>query len=329
MQYPGLVDLQINGHRGVHFSASNLTLDQIRQATLELAAAGTVAYCPTIVTSPLENFQRNLALFAQAMRDPEISPHILGLHIEGPFISPLEGARGAHPPEHIRKPDIKLFQQLQEWSGNNIAILTVAPEVPGAIELIRHVSAAGVVVSMGHHLAEDEAMEAAVRAGATACTHLGNGLPNNIKRHQNPLWWLMACDDVWGMCITDGQHLPEDFIRVALRAKTLNKFAVVSDATDLAGMPPGNYQFQGHDVVLEPNGRIGFAGTPYLAGSSATMLQCMNNLAALNVLSEAELWQVGFDNPLKLLGRDPKAVAAKLPERKVQFKNGRFEVIGK
>ncbi len=328
MQYPGLIDLQINGHRGVHFSAPDLTLEKIRQATRELAAAGTVAYCPTVVTCAIETYRHNLPLFAQAIRDPEIGPHILGLHLEGPFISPLEGARGAHPPEHIRQPDFKLFQQFQEWSGNNIAILTVAPEVPGVNELIRQVAAAGVTVSMGHQLADDDALEAAVRAGARACTHLGNGLPNSINRHQNPLWWLLACDDVWGMCITDGHHLPEDFIRVALRAKTLRRFAVVSDATDLAGQSPGTYDFQGHAVVLEPNGRIGFAGTPYLAGSSATMLQCMNHLASLNVLSEAELWQVGFDNPLQLLGRDPRAFAARLPERKVWFRNGRFETVG-
>ena len=327
MQYPGLIDLQINGHRGVHFSAPDLTLEKIRQATRELAAAGTVAYCPTVVTSPLENYRHNLPLFAQAMRDPEIGPHILGLHLEGPFISSLEGARGAHPPEHIRQPDFQLFQQFLEWSGNNIAILTVAPETKGAADLIRQVSAAGVTVSMGHHLADDDALAAAVQAGARACTHLGNGLPNTINRHQNPLWWLLACDDVWGMCITDGHHLPEDFIRVALRAKTLRRFIVVSDATDLAGQPPGAYDFQGHQVVLEPNGRIGFAGTPYLAGSSATMLQCMNHLASLQALSEPELWQVGFANPLQLIGRDPQALAAKLTDSRVRFRGGRFEIL--
>ncbi len=328
MHYSGLIDLQVNGHRGVHFSSPDLTLDQIRQATRELAAAGTAAYCPTIVTSPMEVYRRNLPLFAQAMRDPELEPHILGLHIEGPFVSPLEGARGAHPPEHIRKPDLKLFDQFMAWAEGHIAILTLAPEVEGAPGLIKHAAGAGAVVSMGHHLADEASLKAAVKAGARACTHLGNGLPNSIHRHQNPLWWLLSCDDVWGMCITDGHHLPEPFIRVALRAKTLRRFAVVSDATDLAGQPPGNYNFQGHQVVLEPNGRIGFAGTPYLAGSSATMLQCMNHLASLNVLSESELWQVGFANPLQLLGRDPQAFAVRLPERKVQFRNGRFETVG-
>ncbi len=327
MSYSGWIDLQINGHRGVTFSDTSLTLAKIRQVTLELLEAGTVAYCPTIVTSTLEVYQQNLPLFAEAIRDPEIGPHILGLHLEGPFISPQEGARGVHPLEHIREPDFELFKQLLEWSENNISLLTVAPNVPGLPEFVSRVAKTGITVSLGHHQANDDDLEAAVKAGAKAATHLGNGLPAEIKRHDNPLWWLLACDDICGMFITDGHHLPEDFIRVALRAKTLERFVVVSDATDLAGMPPGIYDFQGKEVSLDEDGKISYVGTPYLAGSSATMLQCMNHLASFNVLSEDELWQAGFTNPLKLIGKDADKVAAKLSDVKVRFENGRFVLI--
>ncbi|MCG2661788.1 MAG: N-acetylglucosamine-6-phosphate deacetylase [Kiritimatiellae bacterium] len=299
----GFIDLQLNGFKGINFSAPDLTLDQVRMATRELVKAGTVAYCPTVVTNSLDNFKHSLPILASAMRDKELKPHLLGIHMEGPFISPIEGARGAHPPEHIIKPDVDTFKRFQEWAEGNVVLLTLAPETEGAIPLIKYASKTGIKVSMGHHFANDDIMERAVKAGATASTHLGNGMPNMINRHQNSIWWQLSCDDIYGMFITDGHHLPPDFIKVALRSKTTEKFIVVSDSVDIAGLPAGQYKFLGKKTVLSPNGRISFGNTPYLAGSSANMVQCMNYLASLNLLTEKELWQVGFDNPLKYLGK--------------------------
>lgn len=318
----GFIDIQLNGFKGISFSAPDLTLDQVRMATRELAKAGTAAYCPTVVTSSLDNFKHSLQVLAAAMRDPELKAHLLGIHMEGPFISPVEGARGAHPPEHIIKPDVDTFKHFQEWAEGNVILLTLAPEVAGAMALIRYASENGTVVSIGHHLAEDDTMAAAVQAGARVCTHLGNGMPNMINRHQNPLWWQLGCDDLTGIFITDSHHLPADFIKVALRAKTVRRFVVVSDAAHLAGLPPGDYEFQGNKAVLAPNGRIGFKDTPYLAGSSATMLQCMNYLASLKLLSETDLWKVGYDNPLRLFGRRLNRHPADAPV--VVFHNNQF-----
>ncbi|MCX6993305.1 MAG: N-acetylglucosamine-6-phosphate deacetylase [Kiritimatiellaeota bacterium] len=322
MKHPGFVDIQQNGYIGVNFSSMDLTLEKVRAVTRYLAKAGTTAYCPTVCTGPMDMYCRNLPILAAAMRDKELKPHLLGIHMEGPFISPIEGARGAHPPEHIIKPDVETFKRFQEWAEGRIVLLTLAPEVEGALPLISYASTNGTVVSFGHHLADDNVMEAAVQAGARLCTHLGNGMPNMINRHQNPLWWQLACDDLSSIFITDGHHLPADFIKVALRAKTIKRFIVVSDATDVGGLKPGVYHFQDHEVVLEPSGRIGFKDTPYLAGSSATMLQCMNFLASLNLLTEKELWTVGHDNPLRLLGRRLNRQPADTPS--VVFKNNRF-----
>ncbi|MFA5043567.1 MAG: N-acetylglucosamine-6-phosphate deacetylase [Kiritimatiellia bacterium] len=318
----GFIDIQINGFKGVNFSSSDLTLDQVRMATRELVKAGTTAYCPTVITSSAADYKHTLPIIAAAMRDKELKPHLLGIHMEGPFISPLEGARGAHPPEHIAKPDVSAFKRFQEWAEGKIVLLTLAPEIEGALGLVRYASENGTVVAMGHHLAGNAVMEEAVRAGARACTHLGNGLPNMINRHQNPLWRQLACDDLTGSFVTDGHHLPADFIKVALRAKTAKRFVVVSDAAHLAGLPAGDYDFNGHAAVLAPNGRIAFKGTPYLAGSSATMLQCMNHLASLNLLSEADLWKVGCVNPLRLIGHRPGRPPSGAPT--VVFKNNRF-----
>lgn len=323
MKHQGFIDLQLNGYKNIDFSSPQLTLDQVRTATRELVKAGTLAYCPTLVTGPMDHYRHALSVFADAMRDPELASHLLGIHLEGPFISPLEGARGAHPPEHIVPPSIAAYDKFQEWAEGHIAILTLAPEIEGALPLIRHAVKHGTLISVGHHLADDTVLEQAVAAGARACTHLGNGMPNLINRHQNPLWWELACDDLTGMFITDGHHLPADFIKVALRAKTLDRFIVVSDASHLAGLLPGTYEFHGVKVVLAPSGRIGFADTPYLAGASATMFQCMNHLASLRLLSEAELWRVGFKNPLRWLGRKPDALAA-IADPTVTFNDGQF-----
>lgn len=326
MTQKGFIDLQINGYKGVDFSSEDLTLDCIRMATREIAETGTVAYCPTVVTSDIKAVERNLRLFREAMNDKELGGHLLGLHLEGPFISPEEGARGAHPLRFIRKPDIELYKKFQEWSGGHVKILTLAPEVEGALPLIEYASKSGTVVSLGHHMADSDTIEKAVKAGARASTHLGNGMPAMMNRHRNPLWSQLACDELIGMFIADGHHLPADFVKVALRAKTLKRFIVVSDAVHLAGLPPGKYDFFGASVALAANGRISFADTPYLAGSSATMSQCMNWLASLGLLGERELRQVGFDNPLELLGVSPADVA-KLDGAVVAFRGGQFEVV--
>jgi N-acetylglucosamine-6-phosphate deacetylase len=321
----GFVDLQINGYKGICFHNAELTIEQIYQATHELVQAGTIAYCPTVCTDDLKVYEHCLKTLANAMQDKNLVQHILGLHLEGPFISPMEGARGAHPPKYIREPSLELLKRFQDWAEGNIVLLTLAPEVKGAIPLIEYCRKNGMKVSMGHHFADDNIMEKAVKAGVSACTHLGNGMPNMINRHKNPLWWQLACDDIYGMFITDGHHLPPDLIKVALRAKTASKSIVVSDAVHLAGLPPGTYDFVGAKVVLAPSGRISFADTPYLAGSSANMLQCMNYLASLKLLTEKELWQIGRDNPMKFMGKNP-ALMNKIAGAKVEFKGNKFSL---
>ena len=133
----GFVDIQNNGWMGTGFSEQGLTLKRVKEITLELIARGTIAFCPTMVTTKKEICRENLGVIAQAMKDPEIGAHLLGIHLEGPFISPLPGAVGAHPKDHVLEPDINTFNQFQEWAQGNIKIITVAPEQPGCLELIR------------------------------------------------------------------------------------------------------------------------------------------------------------------------------------------------
>lgn len=304
---PGFIDLQVNGWMGTDFGAPGLTVDDVRRATRELVARGTAAFCPTVMTTRLEVYEQNLPVLAEAMRDPNLGGRILGVHLEGPFISPEPGAVGAHAADCVLDPDTAVLDRLLDWTQGRVSILTVAPERPGCEALIRHATSSGIVVSMGHHLASDEQLAQAVRAGATLCTHVGNGLPNHIHRHNNPLWWLLATDDVSGLFITDGHHLPADLIKVALRAKTVDRFIVTSDASPLGGLPPGRYRTStGLPVIMTEDGTIYSEESRSLACSSATMSQCMEHLASLDLLTEEELCRVGFENPLRALGMKPE-----------------------
>jgi len=305
----GFVDLQVNGFLGVDFTDAGLTVGQVRFVTDELARRGTIAYCLTITACPDNVYRENLGVIAAAMREPDLTGRVLGIHLEGPYLSPEPGARGAHIESLLRQPSVEEFERFQEWADGKIAILTLAPELPGAEELIRYASTQGVVVSIGHTNADDDSLTRAVEAGARLSTHLGNGIADQLHRHRNPIWWQLACDDLTACFITDGHHLPPAFIKSAIRAKGVERTIVVSDCAAIAGLPPGEYHRRGRDLVIDESGRISRAGTSYLAGSSATMADCMNHLASLGVLSEEELWQVGFMNPLRVLGIEPGDLA--------------------
>ena len=318
----GFVDLQVNGFLGFDFSSPQLTMDDIRAVTRGLVERGTGAYCPTVITSPEETYRRNLPLLAAAMREPDMRGRLLGIHLEGPFISPQDGARGAHAREHVRKPDVGFFDELQRLAEGNVVLLTVAPEVEGALDLIRHVVSRRprVSVGIGHSLASRKHIAAAVEAGARFSTHLGNGIPSSINRHDNPVWPQMAEDRLSAFLITDGHHLPDDFIKVALRAKGVSRCIVTSDSASVGGLPAGEYESLGQKVVLEPSGKLRCADSEYLAGSSACMLQCMNRVASLGVLKPKELARIGRGNPLELIGAGgskslPKTPVVKLDGR--------------
>lgn len=326
MTRQGLIDLQVNGYLGISFTEPGLTVNDVRKVTFDLLARGTLAYCPTVVTGPEADYERNFAVIAEAMADPEIGPHLLGIHLEGPFISTQPGAYGAHQPQYIQAPSVETFARFQRWAKGRIAILTLAPEREGAEALIRAAADQGVIVSIGHHLADEAAMHMAVRAGVRFLTHVANGIPNEIPRHHNPIWLSLAEDALVGGFITDGHHLPPALIKVALRAKTPARFIVTSDVAPLGGMPPGTYTSFGKPMVVEACGRIASPASQSLGGSYATQLDCLNYLAALELLDEAGLWQVGYDNPLALLGRDPAAFAG-VPGPGVTFADGRFRLL--
>lgn len=298
----GFVDLQVNGFLGVDFSSPELTEDDFVRACRALLAQGTAAFLPTVITSPLDTYARNLPLMAGVMAREEFQGRLLGFHLEGPFISRMPGAVGAHNPAYVRDPDVALLEQLLDWAGGYVRLLTLAAELPGADDLARCAVERGIAVSIGHSLFTTADLDRMADAGATALTHLGNGLPNLLPRHDNPLWVGLAHDAYTAMLITDGHHLPAPVIKTAARAKGADRFIVVSDASPVAGLPPGRYCFLDNDAILEPSGRFHNPEKQCLVGSSATMEQCMAHLVSMELFNEVELQRVGWGNPLRLIG---------------------------
>jgi N-acetylglucosamine-6-phosphate deacetylase len=237
---------------------------------------------------------------------------IPGFHVEGPFISAEDGARGAHNPHWVMKPDPAFLDKLFEWSGESIKLLTIAAEVDGARKLCSRAVDLGITVSLGHQMAAEADLQNLVRAGARALTHLGNGLPKLLPRHQNPLWAGMANDDLVGMIIPDGHHLPPSILKAIIRTKGVSNLVAVSDASPVSGLPPGRYHTLGNDAVLEESGYLYNPDTGYLVGSSATMIDCMKYLHSLNLLDVEELVKLGFDNPLQLIDMDPATIRRNL-----------------
>jgi N-acetylglucosamine-6-phosphate deacetylase len=313
---PGLIDLQVNGYKGVDFSGDKLTEEDFGRACRELLDAGTTAFLPTLITSPTEVYEHNLPVIARVLEREEFRGRVLGIHLEGPFLSIKDGARGAHSAAWVRKPDVAYLQQLLDLARGTVRLITIAADQDGADELSRYASSHGVAVALGHHLANEQDLEKLVKVGAKALTHLGNGIPALLDRHRNPVWAGLANDDLAATIIADGHHLPPSLLKTILRAKGPGRCIVISDASPLAGLPPGEYWSMGAQVRLREDGKLFNPETGYMAGSSATILACANHLAGLGLAGLNELGQMFFYNPLRLIGISPKQIQT---QRRVFF----------
>ena len=289
---------------GINFSNPGLKIDDIRKVSKLLWERGVAAYCPTIITSPLETYTHNLPLIAAAAGEQGEGAKVLGVHLEGPFINPESGPRGIHQAAYIRPPSRDMYQRLSDLSRNTLTIFTIAPDQPGALDLIDHISSnSPVVVSLGHHLASHDLIENAVDAGAKAATHVGNGLPTLIHRHENPLWTILSDDRLYSFLITDGFHLPPPLIKVALKTKPSDKLILTSDLMHLGGLEPGPYRIGDLPIVLEKNGKLHREGSSQLAGAALPIDACSAYLHDSLHVSREEIHMMTRTNPLKLIQR--------------------------
>ncbi len=299
MKNPGWVDLQVNGHHGVDFNSPELTEEQFIRAAEELQAAGTAVFLPTLITKPMELYRRNAAVIRRAVEKAHLEKVVPGLHLEGPFLSGR--GIGAHNPDWLQIPTPETIRELYDITGGFIKLLTMSAEAENLAEGIQAARELGIKVSVGHHMAGYAQVHAAADAGAEYLTHLGNGCPNLMGRHENPLLAGLAEDRLTAFIITDGHHLPGDLIKVILKAKGADKVIVTSDASDAAGMPPGPMEILGNHAILTPEGKLYNPEKQCLVAAACVMHRCMEFLDSLGVLTEEELLKVGRINPLKAL----------------------------
>jgi N-acetylglucosamine-6-phosphate deacetylase len=307
---PAFFDLQINGAMGVAFSDINLDESGIRKVLSVCKLHGIEAICPTIITNAHPVLIHGFNTLRKACEsDPVIARAMPCFHLEGPYISNEDGPRGAHQKQHVRNPIYDEFKEYQEASGNRIKLLTLAPELPGAIDFIWKMNLEGVVVAIGHTAASPMIIREAIAAGARLSTHLGNGSHAMWPRHENYFWEQLGCDSLSASIITDGHHLPEALIKTIVRVKPFEKQIITCDASGLAGLPPGKYSMWDQEIEILSSGKVVVPGTPFLAGSGSFTDDCVAHLISLGVVSRSQAIEMATNAPRRLL---------QLPEIKIE-----------
>lgn len=303
---PALIDIQVNGFAGFDLNTATVTSADVCAMVRALWRVGTGFLCPTVVTGSFDGICNSFRAIVEACKTDALVAHsVLGIHLEGPYISAEDGPRGAHPLEHVRNPDWDEFQRWQDIAEGQISMVTLAPEKKNAIPFIEKLVANGVVVALGHTNASADAIRAAIDAGAKLSTHLGNGAHALIRRHPNYIWEQLGADELWASLIVDGHHLPPSVAKSMMRAKTLDRCILVSDAVALAGMEPGIYQFAGKSVELTADRCVRLVGTEYLAGSAIELARGIENSVRFAGISLKEAVSLATLQPMRLL--DAKA----------------------
>ena len=264
MAIPGYVDLQVNGHGGVDLLTAK-SAEEIRKLSRSLYANGVIAFLPTLITGPKEQSLQALNLIEEVRKNPlPGEAQIIGTHLEGPFISPVKS--GMHPVEHIKVPDQTLIGEFLR--AGKISQVTIAPELPGAIELIKFLAASGIVVSLGHSNATAAQAHAGFDAGAKTVTHLWNAMKKRSESEPGLAQVALERDDVIIQLIIDEVHLDSELVIHSLK-QCPGRFIVTNDAVSAAGVGEGVFAFGEVEIKVENGRATGMDGT--LAGGVGTL----------------------------------------------------------
>lgn len=297
---PGWIDLQVNGFAGVDYNSAASSQEQIANSIRAQFATGVTRFFPTVITGSPEGMTAALRNLAAARESIAEGFAMEAFHLEGPYISPADGPRGAHPAQSVRPPDLAEFQRFQEAANGNIRLVTISPEWPEAPHFIERITEQGVVASIGHTKANSTQIADAVSAGATMSTHLGNGTDALLPKQPNYLWEQLAEDRLAASFIVDGFHLSPSFLNVALRAKGLERSLLVTDAVMPAGCPPGRYRLGEVEVELHSDGSVRLPGGSRLAGSALRMDRAIANVMQTAGLNLREGVTLATRNPARV-----------------------------
>ncbi|REG94486.1 N-acetylglucosamine-6-phosphate deacetylase [Algoriphagus antarcticus] len=300
---PGFTDIQVNGYGGIDYNEIQSDPMNLAEISRLLYKEGVTTHFPTIITNDPEQISQLILQIVSLRKSDEFSRmSIEGLHIEGPFISPIDGPRGAHPKEFVRAPDWSLVQKWQNESKGLIKMITLSPEWENTVPFIERCIDHGILVSIGHTNATHQQILDAVNAGASLSTHLGNGAHPILARHPNYIWSQLSQDELGASIIADGFHLPAEVIQVFQKVKKEN-LMLVSDSVSLSGMPAGDYTLHiGGEVTLTPEGKLHLKSNPsILAGSASNIRSGVSFLIKNKLAALTEAWEMASVRPEKLV----------------------------
>lgn len=320
---PGLVDLQVNGYAGFDFNSDpdSWTTEDFSRIRNSMRKRGVVAALPTIITDDVDQMLKRVSTYASLMEsNPDLASQFPGLHIEGPFISPNEGPRGAHPKSHCKLPAElpRFLEDLRQESGGRIFLFTLAPELKGTIELIKEATNANICVGIGHTDAGFDTISEAVRAGAQMSTHLGNGSHQLLHRHANYIQIQLAMDELFASFIADGHHIPFYALKNFIKAKGIERSILVTDAMSAAEMGAGTYKLGNEKVVVRDDLYVSIPGQQNLAGSALTLDRAIINVATNCNIPFEKAWHMASVRPASLIG------LKELPEITVEIEDHSF-----
>ena len=298
------VDLQVNGYMGVDFNADGLAPQRLEEACMRLRADGVAGVLATIITDAAPRMADRLSRIAQATRErPLVREVIWGLHVEGPFLNELPGYAGAHPVQHVRPADLDVMRQLLDAGEGLVRLVTLAPERDPGLKVTRHLAERGILVAAGHCDPTLDQLRAAIDAGLSLFTHLGNGCPMTLHRHDNIIQRALSLADRLTACfIADGVHVPYPALGNYLRLAGVERSIVVTDAISAAGLGPGRHTLGAQTVEIGEDLIAWAPGRAHFVGSTATMPRMVAGLRGQLGLSEGQIEQLVSHNPRRVLG---------------------------
>ncbi len=286
---PGFIDLQVNGAYGSDFSTDGRAVAEV---AARLPETGVTSFLPTIITSSFEAYPRLLSQVREASQNVR-GARPLGVHLEGPYLNPVR--KGAHNPAFLRAPNV---DEMSRWADDSVRIVTLAPELGGALDAIRMLRGKGIVVSAGHSNATFEEAMAGFEAGITWGTHLFNAMSALGHREPGLPGALLSSSIPCGL-IADGIHVHPAMVGLAYRTKGASGITLITDAMEAMGMPPGCYRLSDRQVIVDATSARLEDGT--LAGSILKLDQAARNMIEFTGCSPAEALMMASATPARVL----------------------------
>jgi N-acetylglucosamine-6-phosphate deacetylase len=300
----GPLDLQVNGYGGVDFNKDDLTADELRRACERARADGIGMFLATVITEDVPRMAARLANLAKHRERDDLAREMIpGFHIEGPYLNETPGYKGAHPADAMHPADVDEMKRLLDAAGGLTRVVTLAPERDPGMRVTRMLADAGVTVSAGHCDPGIDTLEAAIDAGLSMFTHLGNGCPGQLPRHDNVIQRVLSlADRLWCCFIADGAHVPFFALRNYLKATGIDRAIVVSDAVAPAGLGPGRYTLARWELVIGEDLVARAPDGSHLVGSAVTMKRQLENLREHVGLDAAQIAKLTGENPRRAVG---------------------------